>query len=330
MNGDSAPEPLAATPSLRRIGRARDWLIGTALLAALIIAVHLAVGWGPLLSPWRTLSPLLLAGLFTLTALSYGLRAVRVYDYFMPRFKGRFPTVLRLSVLHNSANNLLPMRAGEMVFPWLMRRYFGHGFLDATAVLLWIRLLDLHFLVLIGLMILYLREPLWVWWLAGGLWLAALVLFVPLGRLLSAGTAHRRAGMLGTLRHLMRRLMQAAPSRPAIIARVYLWTALTWILKFTAFAVLLEHFLPLEFWRLLTGVMGAELSTVLPFHGIAGSGSYEIAVVAALTPLGVDPRLALAGAVNLHLFLLGTTLVLGALAFLLPKTRAKTHGISQD
>ncbi len=330
MNGDSAPEPLAATPSLRRIGRVRDWLIGAALLAALIIAVHLAVGWGPLLSPWRTLSPLLIAGLFVLTALSYGLRAVRVYDYFRPRFKGRFPTVLRLSVLHNSANNLLPMRAGEMVFPWLMRRYFGHGFLDATAALLWIRLLDLHFLVLIGLVILYLREPLWVWWLAAGLWLAALVLFVPLGQLVRSGADRRQAGMLGTLRHLMRRLMQAAPSRPAIIARVYLWTALTWILKFTAFAILLEHFLPLEFWRLLTGVMGAELSTVLPFHGIAGSGSYEIAVVAALTPLGVDPRLALAGAVNLHLFLLGTTLVLGALAFLLPKTGPKTHGISQD
>ncbi len=65
--------------------------------------------------------------------------------------------------------------------------------------------------------------------------------------------------------------------------------------------------------------MGAELSSVLPFHGIAGSGSYELAAVAALVPLGVDPKLALAGAVNLHLFLLGTTLILGGLAFLLPK-----------
>jgi uncharacterized membrane protein YbhN (UPF0104 family) len=124
--------------------------------------------------------------------------------------------------------------------------------------------------------------------------------------------------------------MAAAPVSPIIIARVYLWTALTWILKFVAFAVLLEHFLPIELWRVMTGVMGAELSTVLPFHGIAGSGSYEFAVVAALTPAGVDPKLALAGAVNLHLFLLGTTLVLGALAFLLPKTADKTLRCSQD
>jgi glycosyltransferase 2 family protein len=313
-----------------RIGRARDWLIGAALLVLLVIAVHLAVGWEALLSPWRELSPLLLAGLFGLSALSYALRAVRVYDYFRPRFQGRFLIVLRLSVLHNAANNLLPMRAGEMVFPWLMRRYFGHGFLDAAAALLWIRVLDLHFLALIGIFILYLRDPLWIWWVAGVLWVCGLLLFLPLGGLSRGAAESRQAGLWGTVRHLVRRIMAAAPVSPIIIARVYLWTALTWILKFVAFAVLLEHFLPIELWRVMTGVMGAELSTVLPFHGIAGSGSYEFAVVAALTPSGVDPKLALAGAVNLHLFLLGTTLVLGALAFLLPKTADKTLRCSQD
>ncbi len=315
--------PLAQPPEgALRIGRARDWTIGAALLAALVIVVQMTVGWGPLLSPWLEISPSLLLGLFILTALSYALRAVRVYDYFRPRFRGCFFTVLRLSVLHNTANNLLPMRAGEMVFPWLMRRYFGHGFLDAAAALLWIRVLDLHFLALLGLFIVNLREPAWIWPLAALFWVAGLVLFVPLGRFVRGGSGLRRPGILGTLGHLVRRLAMAAPSNPWIIARVYLWTALTWTLKFTAFAVLLEHFLPVEFWRVMTGVMGAELSTVLPFHGIAGSGSYELAVVAALAPLGVDPKAALAGAVNLHLFLLGTTLVLGGLAFLLPRRSA--------
>lgn len=313
-----------------RLGRIRDWAIGGALLIALVVAVEWTVGWRPLLAPWRELSPALLVLLFVLAALSYVLRAVRVYDYFRPRFRGCFPTVLRLSVLHNTANNLLPMRAGEMVFPWLMRRYFGHGFLDAAAALLWIRLLDLHFLALIGILILDLRQPSWIWWLAGALWVSGLALFVPLGRLLAGGTSPRQAGLFARIRHLVRRLLSAAPADPVIIARVYLWTSLTWTLKFTAFAVLLEHFLPVAFWRVLAGVMGAELSTVLPFHGIAGSGSYELAVVAALAPLGVDPKLALAGAVNLHLFLLGTTLVLGGSAFLLPKTSCKTHIDPQD
>nr|WP_120799664.1 lysylphosphatidylglycerol synthase transmembrane domain-containing protein [Thiocapsa rosea] len=309
-----------------RFGRARDWAIGGALLAALVIAVKWTVGWGLVLSPWRTLSPLLVLALFGLTALSYVLRAVRVYDYFGSRFRGCFPIVLRLSMLHNTANNLLPMRAGEMVFPWLMRRYFGHGFLDAAAALLWIRILDLHFLALIGILILYLRDPSPIWWWAALLWLGGLLLFLPLRGLVSEWSGQSESGLAAKLIRLVRRVLSAAPAQPGIIARVYLWTALTWTLKFTAFAVLLEHFLPVEFWRLLTGVMGAELSTVLPFHGIAGSGSYELAVVAALAPLGVDPKLALAGAVNLHLFLLGSTLVLGALALLLPKTSVGAAG----
>jgi uncharacterized membrane protein YbhN (UPF0104 family) len=292
-------------------------LIGGALLAALVALIHYRVGWGPLLAPWRAFPPALIAWLFLLTALSYALRAVRVYDWFRPRFAGQFPAVLRLSVLHNSANNLLPMRAGEMVFPWLMRRYFGHGFLDAAAALLWIRILDMHFLGLMALLILYLRDPWWPWWAAALGWVGGLSVLAQIGR---AGGSERLAGG-GRIRRLVRLVAAAAPQDPWLIARAYLWTAGTWTLKFVAFASVLRHFVPVDFWRVLAGVMGAELSSVLPFHGIAGSGSYEIAAVAALVPLGVDPKVALSGAVNLHLFVLGTTLILGALALLLPRPR---------
>lgn len=297
------------------LGRPRDWLIGAAVLLGLIVAVQAMVGWGALLAPWLVFSPLLILWLFLLTAASYVLRAVRVYDWFRPRFAGGFLSVLRLSVLHNTANNLLPMRAGEMVFPWLMRRYFDHGFLDAAAALLWIRVLDLHFLGLIGILILYLRQASWLWWAVAALWIAGLGILALVGR---AGVSERTAGP-GRLRGLVRRVAAAAPRDPWLIARAYVWTAATWSLKFIAFASVLQHFVPVAFWRVLAGVMGAELSSVLPFHGIAGSGSYELAAVAALVPLGVDARQALAGAVNLHLFLLGTTLILGALALLLPK-----------
>jgi uncharacterized membrane protein YbhN (UPF0104 family) len=293
-----------------RLGRPRDWLIGCLLLAAVIAGVSFTVGWGSLLAPWRDLSPGELLPLLLLSAASYGLRAVRVYDYFRPRFRGRFPTVLRLSVLHNSANNLLPMRAGEIIFPWLMGRYFGHGVLDATVALVWIRLLDLHALGLIGILTLSLRQPSWVWSLAALAWLGLLPL-VDRARRLLPGTS-------GRLVRFLRMAAEAAPASEARVLRVYLWTALIWASKFAAFAALLHHFLPVPLWLVLTGVMGAELSSVLPFHGVAGSGSYELAMVAALIPLGVSAEAALTGAVNLHLFLLGVTLLLGGLAFLLP------------
>jgi len=312
--GESRQPPDRDAPTLR-LGRPRDWAIGAGLLVALIAAVHYTVGWGPLLAPWRDFSPPLIAWLVLLAALSYGVRAVRVSAWFSPRFSGRFLPLLRLTILHNAANNLLPMRTGELAFPWLMRRYFGFGVLDASAALLWIRILDMHFLGLIGILILYLRDPGWLWWAAGLVWIGALSLLALISR---AGTSPRLAGG-GRARRLVRTVAAAAPRDPWRIVRVYLWTAVTWTLKFIAFASVLAHFIPVDFWRVMAGVMGAELSSVLPFHGIAGSGSYELAAVAALIPLGVDPRVALAGAVNLHLFVLGTTLLLGGLAFLLPR-----------
>lgn len=325
MNDGVANGARAGGTAAPRLGRARDWVLGSLLLGGLILAVELTLGWGKLLAPWLTLAPSVLAALILLTALSYVLRGVRVYDWLClgsagSGCAGRFPAMLRLSVLHNTANNLLPMRTGELVFPWLMGRYFGHGFFPATAALLWIRVLDLHFLALVGLGIAWLRQPSWVWPGLALLWLAALGLLGFVGRLDTTGWAGSGHGRVRrTLAKALGLLAAAAPASHWRVARIYLWTALTWLTKFLAFAAVLRHFLPVDLWQALVGVMGAELSSVLPFHGIAGSGSYELAAVAALVPVGVDPRAALAGAVNLHLFVLGVTLLLGALAFLLPR-----------
>lgn len=292
----------------------REWLIGLTLLALLLGAVEYSNGWATLLAPWQELSPLLLAWLFSLTALSYGLRAVRLRAYFYPQFIGQFPLLLRLTIFHNVANNLLPMRSGELVFPWLMRRYFNYDFIDATAALLWIRVLDMHVLGLIAIFILNLRQPSLLWWLIAAGWIGSLSLITYFQQRHTAQQLHGN----GRLLTLLRQTLRAAPVDWRFIAQIYGWTLLIWSFKFTAFVSVLQFFLPLDYWQLFTGVMGAELSSVLPIHGVAGSGSYELAAVAALAPLGIDPKLALVGVVNLHLFLLGSTVLLSVFALLLP------------
>lgn len=319
--GAEPPGGSAAVAAPPRWGRPRDWLLGATLLVALVITVEHLIGWGTLLAPWRSIPPGLLLGAFLLTAASYGLRALRVYDYFRPLTSGRFPVVLRLSVLHNAANNLLPMRIGEVAFPWLMRRYFGHGFLESGASLLWIRLMDLHCLVLAALLAAWLRMPGWWWPLLGALWLG----------LLPLGIWVRSSGLLmrlpaGRFRALLLFLLDAAPSDVGLLRRLYLWTALSWALKLLAFALVLGHFVDAALWQLLAGVLGAELSSVLPFHGIGGAGSYELAGMVVLVPAGVGVEEALVGAVNLHLFLIGMTLILGLLALLLPAGRPPIAG----
>jgi len=298
-------------------GRPRDWLVGLLLLAGLVVWVHLQIGWSSLLAPWASLTWPSLAGLLGLSLLSYLARGIRLYDYFPDLLRGRLLTTLRLSMLHNFANNLLPMRAGEAVFPLLMKRYFGHGLADSGFALLWIRLLDLHVIVLLALAAGWLAAPHWLWWAAALLLLLAL----PLGFGLRHWLRQRLQSGQGKASKLTRRLLDALPATGGRFARAYGWTLVTWAAKFVAFTSVFLHFADVALWQAITGVIGAELSSVLPVHGVAGSGTYELALVAAIVPTGVAADMALAAAVNLHLFLLGVSLILWPLAIVLPGTR---------
>jgi uncharacterized membrane protein YbhN (UPF0104 family) len=138
------------------------------------------------------------------------------------------------------------------------------------------------------------------------------------GGLVPAGLLLRRAPRpraleAGRVGRALLFILDAAPSDARLLARLYLWTLLSWGAKLLGFALVLGYFVDAPLWQVLAGVLGAELSSVLPFHGVAGAGSYELAGMAALVPLGVAVEDALAGAVNLHLFLLGTTLVIKVL-----------------
>ena len=154
------------------------WLIALLLPVLLVAWVSWAVGWKPLLSAWTSMPADTLALAVALVALSYLARALRVYDYFIEETRGRFPATLRLSLLHNTANNLLPMRAGEMAFPLLMKRYFGQSLARSGLSLFWIRLLDLHLVGLVALIALYLDRRTTLYLLLPAAWIAGLALAI--------------------------------------------------------------------------------------------------------------------------------------------------------
>ena len=299
----------------RTLGR---WLLGFALLAGLLLWVHWAVGWPQLLAPWLDFPLSLLLLLLALTALSYLLRAVRIYDYSSELLRSRFPAVLRLSILHNTLNNFLPMRLGELAYPLLMKRYFGQGYAASGVTLLWIRVLDLHFLGLLALVFLY-QAGLNPLWLAVVLPWLALVPAMYWGHGRVQGWA---AGRDGRVLDLLNKVLGHVPDSGWHFLRIWLWTALSWCLKLGAFTTVVLHFASIDTWQALLGTVGAELSSVLPVHGVAGSGSYELAMAAVLLPLGLEMDTVVMAAVNLHLYLLAANLMLGLLALLLPKPAA--------
>ncbi|MDZ7751610.1 MAG: lysylphosphatidylglycerol synthase domain-containing protein [Gammaproteobacteria bacterium] len=296
-----------------------SWGAGIVLALAVVAGIHWYVGWGPLLAPWQELEVHALLLALGLAVAGYLARAVRLYLFFAGPTAGRFALTLKLVLLNTLANNLLPMRAGELSFPLLMRRFFAVPLGTATAALAWLRFMDLHTLLglgLIGLLAGRMDGP-WGWPLMAA-WLALPWLAYRFQRAIPGWLGAGRWRRLGAA------VAAGSPAHGRAFWECWLWSVLAWAAKLAVFVWLLTAFSGAAVEVALLGALGGELTSVLPFHGLAGMGTYEAGVVAAMAPFGVPLEAALAAAVNLHLFLLGVSVAGGALASLIREPRG--HG----
>lgn len=291
------------------------FLFGLLIFISCVIAVQIYYGWGRLLASWREVAPAALLAALVLTFISYALRSLRVYDYFLARLRGRFMLCFKLTLQHNLLNNLLPMRTGEISFPVLMARYFDIPATASVPVLFWFRLMDLHALVALALIA------------VGDAWLAQSYLFpaTVLWLLLPWATylAHHRlarnfAGATRGGKKFIAKILTSLPHTPREFWRAWLWTWINWLVKLGVFAWVFQLFAPVSWSVAGVAAIAGDLTSVLPIHGVAGAGTYEAGIIAALLPFKVAPEIALAAAVNLHLFLLSSTLLGGLVAVFLP------------
>ena len=290
------------------------YLAGALIFAGFVVFVEQYIGWARLLAAWRTLdrSSLLIA--IMLLIVSYGLRILRLFDYFRTEMQGQFLLCTRLVLQHNLFNNLLPMRTGELSFPFLMSRYFNLPMIQSMPALLWFRVLDLHTLALIGLLALGNR------WFPHGLTLLLSLLWLSLPwwlyryshdleRYLDRRTTHSK------LTQGLQRSLQSLPQNHNRFVWSWCWTMINWLVKLAVLAWVLTRFLPTSYSSAVIAVIAGDLTTVLPFHGIAGAGTYELGVVSGLLLFNTDSGLALKAAINLHLFVLAGAIISGLFSY---------------
>lgn len=288
------------------------WL-GCVLLIGLVWLVEDSIGWNNIATSWQAIPPQSLIIALVLMLTSYLLRAVRFYDFFQPQVKGAFAPLLRITVLHNFFNNMLPMRSGEAAFPVLMKTRFGIPYSHSAPGLLWLRLLDLYALLALAFISLQVLIP---WGVEVRVLLAIVVILAPLAALLVQNQLRRYLASHQGWKLKAAELMAALPEHPATFIRALFWTFINWVLKLAVYSWLLQVFTGLDLHKTWMGATTGELSSVLPIHGVAGAGTYEAGVLVGLVPWVIDQKVALAAAVNLHLFVLGSTFVLSAILLL--------------
>jgi len=298
-------------------------LLGTLVFLGLIAGVEYWFGWESVLAPWQQLPLERIALAVLLVLLSYVIRTARLVTFFAAELRGRFSGALRLTLIHNLWNNLLPT-LGELSFPILMQRYFTISPTRSLPALVWFRVLDVYAILLLAVLSLILHQN--SWWLAA-LLIAPLTLAIPvIYRWLPTSIGYFERHYTGGFKEKLRKVREALPTSWRVFWLSSWWTLVNWAVKLMVFAWIIQQFIPINFSQGLLGAMGGELTSVLPVNAVAGAGTYEAGVVTALLPAKIDNQEALKAAVNLHLFLLSCTLLSGFLSYLLPGTRSpRTH-----
>lgn len=293
------------------------WGVGVLLLGWLLSRTPLEQAQAALLRPsWQTWA-LTVAGLL----LSYGLRAARLQVVLDLEGHSRAPRkwlglrtdALRVILMHNAAINLLPMRAGELSFPWLASRELGMPVARAIACLLWMRLQDVMVLAVLGAL-LWPGVPLWLR-LVG---LLALVLGWTLATALMrrwfAGHPQEAPAQEGRIGAMLRKLQHAVlePSHHHPLA--WLATFGNWMVKLAAGACLLSAISAAPWPTAWAGALGGELAAIVPLQGPAGFGTYEAGVWAGMATQLPAKSAALAQAVSAALALHACFLLCAVLA----------------
>jgi Lysylphosphatidylglycerol synthase TM region len=324
----NSPQATPAVTLRSRLKLVLTWVVGFGLLGWLLQHVPLAQAKDALMRPSAPIWALTLGGLL----LSYGLRSARLQvvldldNHQAPprRWLGLRTDALRVILMHNAAINLLPMRAGELSFPWLASRELGYPVARAVACLLWMRLQDIT--VLVGLGIVLWPGLASAWRVAG---LATIVLgwVLLLAGLRSWDRQHPSDasapnGLLGRwLNKLRHALLESAHHRTA----AWLLTLSNWVVKLAAGAVLLSAIADVRVPVAWAGALGGELAAIVPLQGPAGFGTYEAGVWAGMaTNLGAaSPALtqAIPAAIALHLCFLACAVVAGVVALLLTRLK---------
>ena len=291
-------------------------LLPLALLILTIIAVEKFVGWHTIVRGFNDLPGNYLSAAMGLMVFSYVLRTWRIQVSLT--IKGHFSELFKLSLTHNILNIMMPMRTGEASFPIFMKAQFNVPMLTASLHLIMFRLLDLLCLLCIGgVLLLWQDFPLFSLAICG-----LFVLAIRYSELLKLLTLRLIRNSHQPALVKIRDTLTQLPTSGKTYFTIALLTLCSWLSKLTAFVLIVLGISGLSFHTALLGIVGADLSSVLPIHGVAGSGTFEGAFILAAEIDGISnlqssfPQL-LEASVQLHVFLLGSAASIYAMSLLL-------------
>ncbi|MDO6719166.1 lysylphosphatidylglycerol synthase domain-containing protein [Psychrosphaera sp. 1_MG-2023] len=275
------------------------YLASFLIFIATIYITEKNIGWRTIIVSLADIPLQTLSGLVALSILNYVLRMWRI------RWSLQLPsnasvTVFYITTSHNLWNILMPMRLGEASFPLLIKQHFAIDYVTSSSHLLLFRLLDLAVLLSIFVLTLCLvTVPM--------MFIPCLVvitlMFWAAPYLLSLISVTLKKTQFSVGQRVALALEQLSGNQHQL-ALISITTWGIWALKLLAFVLFCIFASGLPAFDALMSIIIADLSSILPIHGFAGTGTFEGAFVLGGLQTGATTDALLQAAVQLHLYLI--------------------------
>ncbi|MBN1770363.1 MAG: flippase-like domain-containing protein [Deltaproteobacteria bacterium] len=311
---DERPVPAAAAAASPRRRPVLRVLLAVAVTTALAALIVWAVPFGEVLEALERFDPAWLPALLGSYALTFPCRAARFRALGVPLGRTDLTAV---ATIHQFMNRVLPVRAGELAFPVLVKRLCGTSLVEGVALIALGHLLDLALIAvafLAGLLALPQTRaavgPVGTTLVAAALpaMLAGYLLLPSLGsrlaRTLAARWRARRPRWSAKLERAAETLAAVRAVSRRAFASAAVWTLMLWLTTFVScWATMAAMRVPVEPAAVVVGSTAAILASVVPIGGIGSFGTLEGGWAAGFVLVGVAPADAVASA----LVLSGTT-----------------------
>jgi len=227
---------------------------------------------------------------------------VRTYRWSFTLDLKEFSKLFKLTVYNTFFNIILPFRTGEVSFFYLLKKEGVH-IVDSTMSFLITRIFDG-----LGLMAVFAFSYL----IFKGFLSFALISFLAV-----PFSFYIFAFILKFIKHEKVKSYNKDKLRFSNLAYIYLLSVLTFVLKFTAFYFVIPTQIDISFFQTILASATADLTTILPIHGIAGIGTYESGYAGSLIFLfDIDKNTAFLLSFLVHTFILFSSSLIFILIFL--------------
>ena len=236
----------------------------------------------------------LLSTALVLLIFSLLIRAARIRRFFKRDTKSL--GVLRITFLHNFLNNFLPMRIGEFSFPLLLRESYGIDNKVSLRALFIFRLTDLLSIIF-------------------------LFLFIFLGFYFSL-VLNILISVVWYL--IVSYLLQERDIKKNFFEKIeiLILSFLAWFIKIFALTYLLISLVEVSLESSFVAVIFGELTSILPIHGFAGTGTYEGGIIFGLNSfdknINIDSMIS--ASLLVHFTVLLYSLILAIISTFIKKT----------